>query len=102
MFGQFLLDKGGDHGAVDLLGHVRAGAELSGQMADLGDDLLDALWCLDRFAVFLEARGLGHIAAACGEQCDDLPVQLVNIVANFFDIAADISHLNVLPCFLIR
>ena len=97
MLSQFLLDKCRDHGAIDLFGDVRVCADRVGQVPHFGDHLFNPLRCLDAVGVFFEARGLGDVLAAFGQEGDDLLVQAVDVAADFVEGGAGNGHVAEAP-----
>jgi hypothetical protein len=81
-------DEARDERAVRRLHHLGVGALLLGQRLHLVDDFLLALRRGDLEGVALEARRVLHVAAALGQQRDDLAVEPVDVFAHLGQVGA--------------
>jgi hypothetical protein len=82
---QFFVNERSDHGPVDPLHDIRRGTGFIRNPAHYADDLLDPRRRTHIIRGFLEACRLGDEVAAPGEERNDLAVDLVYLLADFFD-----------------
>jgi hypothetical protein len=78
----FVLLEGADHRAVGPFGNLGREFRLTGQGANLGDDLLDACRIVNGRGMGFEASGLADVFAAFGHQPDQFPIDAVDILAH--------------------
>ena len=75
-------DEGGDHGPPGSVDDVGFGTAFQRQRMHFGKHLGDALRRRYLIGRFLEGSGLAHVAAAFGDQRDQLAVDTVDVVTN--------------------
>ena len=88
MFGELRLYEPGNHGSVNLLGHLLVRSEVIRQCYDLVNDLLHALRSPNIRRGGLERGSLFDVRAALSQKGHYLLIDTVDIGSDLFDRAA--------------